>query len=112
MASPGGRSGTATSLIVPAALGAIALHLVLRAAYPSAADYPLYPVVLGGGPPLCAGIARKAVRGEVGADLLGGISVVVAAVMGQWLVAAILVLMLSGGAALEAFAQGSVRHGG
>lgn len=91
--------------IAAASVAAIALHGLLRAAWPQAAGYPLYGLVATAGPALCWGVVRKLAGGEVGADLLGAISLAVAALMGQWLVAAVLVLMLSGGAALEGFAS-------
>jgi heavy metal translocating P-type ATPase len=46
----------------------------------------------------------KLVRAEVGADLLAGISIVTAALLGEYLAGAIVVLMLSGGTALEQYA--------
>jgi heavy metal translocating P-type ATPase len=44
-------------------------------------------------------------RLEFGADLLAGLSILAAAITGQFLVGAIIVLMLSGGGALEAYAS-------
>lgn len=43
-------------------------------------------------------------RGEFGSDLLAGISIFVSAVRGEYLAGALVVLMLSGGEALEAYA--------
>lgn len=66
---------------------------------------PLYAVLLFGGAPLVWQIARKLARRELGADMLAGVSIVAAVAMREHLVAAILVLMLSGGETLERFAS-------
>ncbi|MFM8401162.1 MAG: heavy metal translocating P-type ATPase, partial [Pirellula sp.] len=42
---------------------------------------------------------------EFGADLLGGISIIVSILLGEYLAGAIIVLMLSGGEALETYAM-------
>jgi cation transport ATPase len=49
-------------------------------------------------------LARNLAHGQFGADWLAGISIVTSALLGEYLVGAIVVLMLSGGAALEAYA--------
>jgi len=86
---------------------AIVLHLVLR--YGAHAPLrvalaPLIVVLLVGGTPLVFDLAKKLVKREFGSDLLAGVSILSAVWLGQYLVAAIVVLMLSGGAALEEFA--------
>jgi heavy metal translocating P-type ATPase len=68
------------------------------------ADIPLYVVLIGGGTPLVLSLALKVIRREFGADLLAGISIVAAVLLKQYLAGALVVLMLSGGEALEAFA--------
>ncbi|HYB59921.1 MAG TPA: heavy metal translocating P-type ATPase [Methylomirabilota bacterium] len=84
---------------------AIALHLYLRlgtAMSHQAALVPLYAALVIGGAPLIVALGKKLFRREFGSDLLAGISILTACLLGQFLVAAIVVLMLSGGAALEA----------
>ena len=84
---------------------AIALHLYLRlgtAMSHQAALVPLYAALVIGGAPLIVDLGKKLIRREFGSDLLAGISILTACLLGQFLVAAIVVLMLSGGAALEA----------
>ena len=54
--------------------------------------------------PLVFGLILKLIRREIGADLLAGISIVTAAVLGEYLAGAIVVLMLAGGEALEQYA--------
>jgi len=64
----------------------------------------LVAVLIVGGAPLVIDLARKAVAGEFGSDLLAGISIVTSALLGEYLAGSIVVLMLSGGTALEEFA--------
>ena len=94
------------ALAALAALGIIA-HLLLRyAAGVSAAPaaLPLQGVLLLGGVPLVLRLARSAWRGQFGADHLAGVSIVASALLGEYLAGALVVLMLSGGEALEAYA--------
>jgi heavy metal translocating P-type ATPase len=84
---------------------AIALHLYLRlgtAMSHQATLVPLYAALVIGGAPLIVALGKKLFRREFGSDLLAGISILTACLLGQFLVAVIVVLMLSGGAALEA----------
>jgi heavy metal translocating P-type ATPase len=86
---------------------AIVLHLVLRYGMHAPRRVgltPLIVVLLLGGTPLVFDLAKKLVKREFGSDLLAGVSILTAVALGQYLVAAIVVLMLSGGAALEEFA--------
>jgi len=87
---------------------AIALHLILWFLVPGAvlyANYPLFISLLIGGIPLVFELTKKLYHKEFGSDLLAGISIVTAALLHQYLVASIVILMLSGGASLERFAQ-------
>src|SRR4029453_18779491 len=70
---------------------------------------PLYAVLAGGGVPLVLSLIRKAVLGQFGSDLLAGISIVSAVVLGEYLAGALVVLMLSGGEALESYAVAAPR---
>lgn len=86
-------------------------HLTLRFALPSlgpvgAQDWPLFLVLGVGGVPLLWELLRKAVRGEFGSDLLAGIAIVTSVLLGEYLAGAVVVLMLSGGEALESYAVG------
>jgi heavy metal translocating P-type ATPase len=94
-------------IIAAIAFAGILIHLVLRWAtdLPElTARLPLYVVLVGGGLPLVIALALKALHGEFGSDLLAGISIVSAVLLGEYLAGALVVLMLSGGEALEAFA--------
>jgi heavy metal translocating P-type ATPase len=91
------------------AIAGILVHVVLRWGYDApaaAAALPLYVVLAAGGVPLVLSLALKLWRREFGSDLLAGISIVAAVLLGEYLAGALVVLMLSGGEALEAYALG------
>jgi heavy metal translocating P-type ATPase len=97
------------SIIAVIALAGIAAHLALRwggGVSMTARDLPLYVVLAAGGVPLVLGLALKLVRRQFGSDLLAGISIVSAVLLEEYLAGAFVVLMLSGGEALEAYAIG------
>ncbi len=116
--SSGARSGVFASwfpgggfsgdfFIAGITLFCIALHLILRFAFHASEfqqNIPLFVALLLGGLPLVVTLLKKSLAREFGSDLLAGISIVSSAAMGQYLVGAIVVLMLSGGTALEQFA--------
>ena len=94
------------------ALAAIAAHLVLRFGWrPAGApwgialpDLPLVAALALGGVPLLFELAGNVVRREFSSDLLAGISIVTAVALGEYLAGTLVVLMLSGGQALESYA--------
>ena len=95
-----------TTIIAALSLAAILLHLLLRFGFhaaPGTARIPLL-AALGFGLPLLWDLFRKLLRREFGSDLLGGISIVTSVLLGEYLAGAIIVLMLSGGEALESYA--------
>lgn len=88
---------------------AIAAHLALRYlthAPRMAMLAPLFVALAVGGIPIMATLARKLWAREFGSDLLAGVSILTSVLLGQYLVGTIIVLMLSGGEALEQFATG------
>lgn len=96
---------TAISIL---AIAGILANLILRylvrteeATYQS----PVIAVLVLGGIPLVFSLAAKALKREFGSDLLAGFSIVTSVLLGEYLVGAIVVLMLSGGTALEQFAS-------
>ncbi|WP_309720345.1 heavy metal translocating P-type ATPase [Armatimonas sp.] len=92
------------------ALIGIALHLGLRFGIHAAAlltNLPLFVVLALGGIPLVLELLQKLVKREFGSDLLAGISIVTSVLLGEYLAGALVVLMLSGGEALEAYATRS-----
>lgn len=96
-----------TSVIAVFAALAILVHLVLRSALrtsPGAYQIPLLATLALGGIPLVYGLLTNLLRREFGSDLLAGISIVTSVVLGEYLAGSIVVLMLSGGEALENYA--------
>jgi heavy metal translocating P-type ATPase len=100
------------ALIAALALLAIAGHLLLRVT-PAASstvlgrplpDLPLLIALAFGGGPLVLGLLVKLLRREFGSDLLAGISIVTSVLLQEYLAGTLVVLMLSGGEALEAYA--------
>jgi cation transport ATPase len=91
---------------------ALTVHLILRYVVPVEGlflgfDWMTVPLLLAlviGGIPLVYELAVRALRFEFSSDLLAGISIVTAVILGEYLAGTIVVLMLSGGQALEAYA--------
>ena len=95
-----------TYIAILAALG-ITANLVARFALHTAVNeynLPLILVLAIGGLPLLYDLTRKLWAREFGSDMLAGLSILVSAILGQYLAGAIVVLMLSGGTALEHYA--------
>jgi heavy metal translocating P-type ATPase len=98
--------------IAGCSIGAIALSLFFRLIFKDYAiaggvlfyDVPLILCIVLGGLPLVVGLLQKVIQRELGSDLLAGISIVTSLLLGEYLAGALVVLMLSGGEALEAFA--------
>jgi heavy metal translocating P-type ATPase len=68
------------------------------------AEFPLWAAIVASGLPLGYKLFGQALKRQFGSDFLAGLSIVTATIMGELLVATIIVLMFSGGQALEAFA--------
>ncbi len=85
---------------------AVLAHLFLRYVWPVGFYdvLPLYLALLAGGVPLLIGLGRQLLKVEFGSDWLAGFSIVTATLLHEYLVACIVVLMLSGGTALEQYA--------
>ncbi|RLS80118.1 MAG: heavy metal translocating P-type ATPase [Planctomycetota bacterium] len=65
------------------------------------ADVPLVALLILGGLPLVWDLLRKLLAGTFGSDLLAGISILTSILLGEYLAGVLVVLMLSGGEALE-----------
>jgi cation transport ATPase len=109
---PAGDGGKTTAILRRAteaniatfALAGILLHLVLRYLLATPRAVWLFPLLLTlvvGGAPLLFALSKKLLAREFGSDLLAGISIMTSALLGEYLVGVIVVLMLSGGTALE-----------
>jgi len=96
-------------VIAIASLIAIALHFILNDTQLMVglrlSDVPLLILIIIGGIPLVIQVVIKMFRGSVGADFLGGIELIAAAALEQYLASALIVLMLAGGQALEVYAM-------
>lgn len=95
------------SVIAVITLLCIAGYLVLRFALGWSAEsarLPLWFALGAGGGPLVIELFIGLVQGHFGSDLLAGISIVTAVLLDEYLAGTLVVLMLSGGAALESFA--------
>ncbi|MGE5205029.1 MAG: heavy metal translocating P-type ATPase [Chlamydiota bacterium] len=109
-ASPGPSasfSRSRESYIAGLTAAGIAAHFVLHYVAGTRAEIynlPLYLTLVIGGVPLLLGLVRRLLKAEFGSDLLAGISILSSVLLGQYLVGSIIVLMLSGGTALEQFA--------
>ena len=89
------------------AIGGISVYFVLRLGFHIpiySANWPLWIALLIGGSPLVWDLLIKVFKRQFGSDLLAGISIVASVLLGQYLAGTLVVLMLSGGAALESYA--------
>ena len=96
-----------TTMIAALALLGITVHLVLRFGYhftPDIHRIPLLVTLIIGGLPLLYELFLKLLKRDFGSDLLGGISIITSLLLGEYLAGSIIVLMLSGGEALENYA--------
>lgn len=99
------------AVLVGLSLLCIASHFVLLAmqlpsfyGY-SAGEYPLLLLIIIGGLPLTLQIIIKLFKGDFGADLLAALALIASVYLGEYLTAALVILMLSSGQALETFAM-------
>lgn len=84
----------------------IVVHLLFRAWLPEYQTWPLFAAITAG-MPLVGHLGYRLLHRQFGSDLLAGISIVVSVMLGEYLAGALVVLMLSGGAAMESYAVGS-----
>ena len=102
-------------IIAAIAVAAIGVHLLLR--YATAASgktfgfpTPVIPLLfaLACGTPLVVGLVVRLFHREFSSDLLAGISIVTSLILGEYLAGTLVVLMLSGGQALEEIGRAHV----
>ncbi|HQZ26666.1 MAG TPA: heavy metal translocating P-type ATPase [Verrucomicrobiales bacterium] len=101
------RSERMKIAIAVLSITSIVVYLVLRYLFRldgATANLPLWISYGFGGIPLVWGLLKNFVRREFGSDLLAGISIVTALILGEYLAGVLVVLMLSGGEALEVYA--------
>ena len=85
----------------------IILYLILEYILPSGAlyaNYPLYLALIVGGIPLVWNLLKKILQRDFSSDLLAGLSIITSILLEQYLAGTFVVLMLSGGTALEKYA--------
>ena len=102
-----GFASTKETYIAGFTFVAILLHVILRYAlhFPALTYHlPLFAALLIGGVPMVWDLLKKLTKRQFGSDLLAGVSIITAILLSEYLVAVIVVLMLSGGEALEEFA--------
>lgn len=105
------RQGRIETLITTVTIVALASHLVCRLLNPpdlprtsaDPANWPLLAAISTGGLYLIIGLISRLARGQFGSDLLAGISIITSVLIGEYLAGTLVVLMLSGGQALEAY---------
>ena len=112
MSSTRGVRITRETLIAILAVVAIVAHLLLRYVFHVTTwagrlpvdELPLIGALVLGGIPLVAGLLRDVLKRQFSSDLLAGISIVTSIVLREYLAGTLVVLMLSGGQALESYA--------
>jgi heavy metal translocating P-type ATPase len=96
------------NFIAALSLAAIITHLILRyfvRTRVNISEIPLLVALAIGGVPLLIELLRKLWTRQFGSDHLAGISILTSVVLAEYLVGVIVILMLSGGTALEQFAS-------
>lgn len=98
------NKGTAIAIL---AIGGITVYVVLRFIFHASLDvahWPLWVTLVLGGGPLVWELLKKVIKRQFGSDLLAGISIITSICLGEYLAGSLVVLMLSGGEALESYA--------
>ncbi len=96
-----------SAIIAVLSILAIVSYLVLRYGFLTNSEIyqiPLLCALALGGLPILIDLIGKLLKREFGSDLLGGISIITSILLGEYLAGSIIVLMLSGGEALESYA--------
>ncbi|QDU25125.1 Zinc-transporting ATPase [Anatilimnocola aggregata] len=98
------------ALVAAVAIAGLVTHVMMAYGLRTsefAANVPLWAALVLGGIPVLLELAYNASQGKFGADWLAGISIITAILLGQYLAGVLVVLMLSGGEAIEAYALAS-----
>ncbi|WP_337175277.1 heavy metal translocating P-type ATPase [Paludisphaera sp.] len=99
-----GRRHAAIAVLTTVCIAGYLASRYLLGVPEDAARWWLWVALAFGGGPLVVELAARLLRREFGSDLLAGISIVAAVLLGEYLAGTLVVLMLSGGEALEALA--------
>lgn len=92
-------------IVVGISLLAIFLSIIFRITSISSPALPLLIAIIVGGVPSFFQILLKLIKGDLGADSLAAIALITAFILNQYLAAVIIILMISSGQALEAYAM-------
>ena len=92
-------------IIIGISLLAILLFFIFRIIPISNPNLPLLIAIIIGGVPSIVQIILKLIKGDLGADSLAAIALITAVILNQYLAAVIIILMISSGQALEAYAM-------
>lgn len=92
-------------IIALISLAAIAVSIIFRFSSIASPDLPLLVAVIIGGIPSLFYILIKLFKGDLGADLIAAIALITAVILQQYLAAVLIILMLSSGQTLEAYAM-------
>jgi heavy metal translocating P-type ATPase len=98
-------SNTAIAIFALVGIAAAAILWFGFPEYAHVSSYPALAVIIIGGGMLVMRLLLGIFHGEFGSDLLAGISIVTSLLLGEYIAGALVVLMLSGGSALEDFAM-------
>lgn len=90
-------------VIIAASIAACFLYILLPTGYWREA--PLLLVIAGGSFPLLWEIFKKAIKLDFGADILAAIALITSVIVGEYLAAVLIILMLAGGQELEEYAM-------
>lgn len=94
-------------IIASTSIASISICLILRLIGDPINKYESYPLILSylvGGVPILFDLTKKIFRFEFDSDILAGISIITALVLDEYLAGTLIILMLSGGKALEEYA--------
>lgn len=92
-------------IIVVVSLIAILISSLFYFTSISSPEIPLLIAIIIGGIPSIFHIILKLLKGDLGADLLAAIALITAVILNQYLAGVIIILMVSSGQALEAYAM-------
>lgn len=101
--SPVSHISTAAFIAV-GMLGALGVQLLLHDQH--VLNAVLFVAISGASIPLVISLVQQVLKGNFGVDILAVLSIVTSLILSQYWVAALVVLMLSGGQALEGYATG------
>lgn len=92
-------------VIIVISLLAIILSIIFQITSIASPNTPLLLAIIMGGIPSVLQILFKLLKGDLGADSLAAIALITAFILNQYLAAVIIILMISSGQALEAYAM-------